>query len=104
MPAPPFTEIDSIDDSRVADFRDLKDDVLRRERDLFAVEGRLSVEALVRHSRFAVNSVLVNRASREAMAETWQALPSATPCFEAGRDVLAGVVGFPFHRGCLALA
>ena len=97
-------EISSADDPRVADFTSLKDAALRRRRGLFVVEGRRNVEVLVRSARHETRAVLVSTRACEALAPLWRELPAAVPLYVAPREVLAAVVGFDLHRGCLALA
>jgi len=99
-----FSRVASLDDPRVAALRDVRDAALRREHGAFVVEGRLHVDALVRHGRYPVRTVLVTPVAREAMRDTWRALDPATTCLVAEPQLLARVVGYDFHRGCIAVA
>jgi tRNA G18 (ribose-2'-O)-methylase SpoU len=86
------------DDPRLADYR-LPSGAERS----FVVEGRLLVRKLIA-SRFALRSVLTTHA---ALAEIEPALAprgEAVPVYVAETDTIARVLGFAFHRGCLAAA
>ena len=72
-------EVDSPDDARLADFRDVRDGAVRTERGQFLVEGRRNVEVLARQRRFPSRAVLVTRTAFEAMRETWAQLPVSVP-------------------------
>ena len=95
-------QIESTLDPRLAPYRDVGRPAALLERALFVAEGRLVVERLLADGRFAVESILVTPAAFDALAG-WL---SAAPCdvLVADRQVIEGVTGFDFHRGCLALA
>ncbi len=95
--------IESLDDPRVADYRDVKDAALRRRDALFLVEGRGNVRVLVEQSPFAPRSVFVTPASFEALSETWKRLAAETPVYVAPQELFNEVVGYNLHRGCLAV-
>jgi len=101
--APRATPIDSLDDPRLDDFRNVRDPDLRRERGLFVVEGRKNVEALVRFGRFETKAVLVTRAALDALAPVWSRLASDCELYLAEPRLLDAVVGYRVHRGCLAV-
>src|SRR5262249_9799494 len=52
--------------------------------------------------RYGVHSVLLTDTAREALGDALQARPGL-PVYLAPLPVLKAVVGFDFHRGCLAL-
>jgi tRNA G18 (ribose-2'-O)-methylase SpoU len=90
-------------DSRLAPYR-LVGDPAALERDgLFVAEGRLVVERLLEDERLRVQSVLVTPPAAAALAEVFARHPDV-PVHLCAPDVLRGVTGFNFHRGCLALA
>jgi tRNA G18 (ribose-2'-O)-methylase SpoU len=95
MPAEP---IESLEDPRVADYRNLPDPVLRRDRGIFVAEGRLIVRRLLA-SRFPVRSVLATPAALDGLRDV---LAEGVPVYVARAEVLRGIVGVSFHRGCLA--
>jgi tRNA G18 (ribose-2'-O)-methylase SpoU len=86
-------------DPRLEAYRELRDAELRRRRNLFAVEGRRLVERLLTASRFRARSVLATPAMTAALAPALGDVPT----WVADEDVIRGVVGFPFHRGAIAL-
>lgn len=97
-------EVDSPDDARLADFRDVRDGAVRTERGQFLVEGRRNVEVLARQRRFPSRAVLVTRTAFEAMRETWAQLPASVPIYVGDKRLVNEVVGYDMHRGCLAVA
>ena len=89
-------------DPRIAPYREARDRQVRRN-GLFLAEGRLVVRRLLQTARFTVRSVLATRAALDDLGEALLARPSVQ-CYEAPSETLRAVVGFKFHRGCLALA
>jgi tRNA G18 (ribose-2'-O)-methylase SpoU len=99
----PFLPIDHFDDPRIADYRNVPDPELLRRRGVFVAEGRLVVRTLLTGSRFQASSVLVTEAARRSLADVLDPRADTLPVFVADRRLLAQVVGFNLHRGCLAL-
>jgi tRNA G18 (ribose-2'-O)-methylase SpoU len=91
-------KIESLDDPRVAAYRNLPDRTLRGE-SIFLAEGVLLAERLLA-SRYEVESVF---ASLECYEEFRRKTPEGTPVFAAEESLLLQIVGFPFHRGALAV-
>jgi tRNA G18 (ribose-2'-O)-methylase SpoU len=88
--------IESLDDARVAAYRNLPDRT-RRGESLFVTEGRLVTRRLIR-SDYEVESVFV----AERFADEFRRLlPEEVPLYVAAESVLVGVVGFKFHLGVL---
>lgn len=69
---------------------------------LFVAEGRLVVQRLIDDGRFAIESVLVTPAARDALGPVLSRAPC--PVLVEDQAVLDRLTGFNFHRGCLALA
>lgn len=116
MPAnPDHLPAVSLDDPRLAPYRNVKDRDLERLRTgaqagegdapagLFLVEGELVVRQLI-GSRFAIDSILLTPQRLEAMADTVGQLPPGTPVHVVGQDLMNQIVGFDIHRGVLAAA
>ncbi|MGH7893898.1 MAG: TrmH family RNA methyltransferase, partial [Candidatus Binatia bacterium] len=59
----------SIEDPRLADYRDIRDGTLRELAGAFAAESREVVRRLLRERRFHVRSVLVTEPSLEALGD-----------------------------------
>ncbi len=95
----PILPIETLDDPRVALYRNLKDKQLAREGDRFLAEGEFLVRRLLA-SRFPCESILVEPHRAEELADL--AGPD-TPVYVAPPEVINGVIGFDFHRGALAI-
>ena len=95
--------IDSADDPRLDPYRHVADPAWIRDRHLFVAEGRLVVERLLALGRFAVHSILVNRATHAAIGGALSTA-GAPVLVCSNSSLLATITGFNFHRGCLALA
>jgi len=88
----------SLDDPRVAAYRNLRDRTLRGE-SCFVAEGYLLAQRLL-DSRFEAESVLVDE---EHAKELERLAAGRVPVYVAPRELLLSIVGFPFHRGALAV-
>jgi tRNA G18 (ribose-2'-O)-methylase SpoU len=88
--------VDSIDDPRVAPYRNLRDRTLRGE-SIFVTEGRVLTQRLL-ESPFEAESVL---AAEELAAEFAPLVADRTALYVAPESLLLEIVGFPFHRGVL---
>jgi tRNA G18 (ribose-2'-O)-methylase SpoU len=88
----------SLDNPRVASYRNLRDRALRGEY-LFIAEGPLVVRRLI-ESDYTVESIFTTEEHAEelaALAET------DTPIYVADKSLMVDIVGFPFHRGAMAI-
>lgn len=94
--------VDEVNDSRLVDYRDVRDADLRRKRGLFMAEGRYVVEVLLRDSRYSPDSIFLNPKSFNALEPLLQEFASDVPVYLAKQEVFSEVVGFDMHRGCLA--
>jgi tRNA G18 (ribose-2'-O)-methylase SpoU len=99
----PVIHIERIDDPRLDDYRNVSDPELLRRSDLFVGEGRLVVRRLLSSGHGAV-SLLLNEASFKHLEGDFQGAFERIPVYVGSTPLLAGIVGFNFHRGCLALA
>ncbi|HXJ36656.1 MAG TPA: RNA methyltransferase [Candidatus Eisenbacteria bacterium] len=90
----------SLDDPRLADYRDIKDGMLRERSAAFAAESREVVRRLLRERRFRARSVLATERALAALADV---LDDSVTVFVAPNDVIRDVVGLNFHRGCMAI-
>jgi tRNA G18 (ribose-2'-O)-methylase SpoU len=100
--------VDDPDDPRLDLYRDLNDPAERirvdSDRSVFVVEGRLAVDRLLR-SGYEVRSLLVDDHQMVGASDLVAAARTrGAPVFVASRAVVAGIVGFPFHRGVVAVA
>jgi tRNA G18 (ribose-2'-O)-methylase SpoU len=90
--------VDDPADPRLADYRDLKDGELRRRRGIFIAEGRQVVRRLLAGARFRARSVLVSEAVLGDLGD----VVDGVPVYVVPEAAVKAVVGFNFHRGCLA--
>lgn len=80
-----------------------------RERDLvgrqglFVAEGEVVVRVLARSPLVRPQSLLLAQRRVAALSDVIAALPDDVPVYAAGQAVMDAVVGFPIHRGILAL-
>ena len=90
-------------DPRVSAYRNIGDAALLRERGLFIAEGRLLVERVLGDRRCALESLLLNRASFDALQPSLEANAPDAMVFLCDTAAFEAITGFNFHRGCLAL-
>ncbi len=100
-----IVRIASASDSRLAPY------VAMREKDLaqghgarFIVEGKVTLETLVRRSRFRPESLFLAESRLAPLQDILADLPDDTPVYVAPQAVMDAVAGFPLHRGVLACA
>ena len=96
--------IESRDDPRVADFRNIPDPVLIRERQLFVAEGRFVVRRLLASDRFRLRAVLVTPTAFDTLADDLADTDGDISIFVTSRALLQEIGGYDFHQGCLGLA
>jgi tRNA G18 (ribose-2'-O)-methylase SpoU len=88
-------------DPRLADYRDLREADHRR-RGLFVVEGQLGVRRLLQQRRFTTRSVLATEGMLDGLGDLLGA-PGGPRIMLASQQLIGQIVGFKFHRGCLAV-
>jgi tRNA G18 (ribose-2'-O)-methylase SpoU len=92
-------QLPSIDDPRLARYRNLKDRELARLDGRFIAESDLIVRRLL-SSDFVTESVLVASRKAAAIAEV---VPASVPMYVLPEDQLDAVIGYAFHTGVLAV-
>lgn len=95
--------IESLDDPRVADYRDVKDGDLAGRGGRFMAEGELVVRRLIEGSRFRPVSVFVAENRLERLHDALERLPKGAPVYVAPVALFEAIVGFHLHRGVLAV-
>ncbi len=90
--------IHSLDDPRLAPYRNMKDKELARDGRRFIAEGENVVRRLLASSTH-VESVLLAERKVPAIAPL---CPDSLPVFAATDDLIAQIIGFEFHSGVLA--
>ncbi len=93
----PLIEIESLDDPRVAHYRNLKDRRLRAQ-GVFLAEGEYVALRLLRSTRFETISMLV---ARRKLADVTPIAPADLPVYVVDDPLLHQIVGFKFHTGVL---
>src|SRR5262245_9631991 len=89
-------------DPRLDDYRALPDSDLRA-RGIFIAEGQLTVSQLLQSPRFATRSILATEAALDRLRDRLGAAATSVRVLAASHQVIRQVVGFKFHRGCLAV-
>lgn len=102
LPPVQLTPVESLEDPRLADYRNVRDPELLKRSDLFMCEGRLGVRHLLDGGRYVPRSVFVTQTALDALSDAWPKLPRCTPIYLGSQALLNQVVGFNLHRGCLA--
>jgi tRNA G18 (ribose-2'-O)-methylase SpoU len=90
-------------DARIAPFRQVRErDVAGRE-GAFIAEGEVVLNVLSRSPLYRARTLLISQSRIERLAALIDAFPSDVPVYSAGQAVMDAIVGFPIHRGVLAL-
>lgn len=95
--------IDDPDDPRVAAYRNVRERDLVGREGLFVAEGEVVLRLLARSALHRPVSLLIAQKRVAGLAEVIAALSPDVPVYAAGQAVMDAVVGFPIHRGILAL-
>ncbi len=105
--APQLIAIDSADDVRIAEFRDIRERDLTGRHGRFIAEGTVVLRMLAEAHRaggdFVAEKVLLLRNRVEGVSDILDRLPDDVPVYVAEAEVLDSIVGFHLHRGVLAL-
>lgn len=99
----PVVPIADPDDPRIAAYRQVRERDVAGRAGGFIAEGRVVLEKLVRAGRHPLRSVLVAETRLDSLADLLAELPDEVAVYAAGRAVMDAIVGFPIHRGILAL-
>lgn len=98
-----ITPIPDVDDPRLEPYRRVRERDLVGRDGLFIVEGRVVLEKLIAAHPEQLASVLVASHRADSLAGLLEGLPAGTPVYAADQTAMNQVVGFPIHRGILAL-
>lgn len=94
----PIIPIDSVDDPRIAVYRDLKLAFAKRRQSLFVAEGLTLTERLLASS-ICVDSVLAEQRHVECLQRQMR---DGVPLYVAPSHLIEELAGFKFHRGVMA--
>ncbi len=99
--------IESADDPRISEFRDIRERDLTGRENRFIAEGtvvlRMLAEASHGDTGFSAEKVLLLKNRVEGVSDILDRLPDDVPVYVAEAAVLDQIVGFHLHRGVLAL-
>ncbi|WP_114946616.1 TrmH family RNA methyltransferase [Microvirga calopogonii] len=100
MPIP----VSDPDDPRIEAYRAVRERDLAGREHRFVAEGEVVLRVLLKQSRFKIESLLLAEGRFEALGDALDLLSPETPVYTANRVVMDTIVGFPIHRGILAIA
>lgn len=93
------------DDPRIEAYRAVRERDLLGRHHRFIAEGEVVLRVLLRQqSRFEIESLLLGDGRVEGLNDAFKLLPPKIPVYMANRQVMDAIVGFPIHRGILAVA
>ena len=95
--------VDSLDDPRVASYRELREGRLLEAQGLFVAESRHVVRRLLAGGRFRVRSLFLSERALADLASDLARLTEPPPVLLAEHALLCEVAGYHVHQGCLAL-
>lgn len=92
------------DDPRIEPYRAVRERDLVGRQHRFIAEGEVVLRVLLKQRRFEIESLLLAENRVHPLSDALAALPAEVPVYTAGRQVMDAIVGFPIHRGILAVA
>lgn len=92
------------DDPRIEPYRAVRERDLVGRQHRFLAEGEVVLRVLLKQRRFAIESLLLAENRLESLGDAVGILHENVPVYTAGRQVMDAIVGFPIHRGVLAVA
>ncbi len=95
--------IDDPGDPRIAAYREVRERDLVGRQGLFVAEGEVVLRVLTQSPLMDCVSVLLAEKRVAGLADALARLPLEVPVYAAGQAVMDAIVGFPIHRGILAL-
>jgi tRNA G18 (ribose-2'-O)-methylase SpoU len=97
------TTIHDAADTRIAPYVNIRERDLVGHGQRFIAEGELVLRTLVSQSRFPIESIFILDRRLDRLSPLLQGLPDTVPVYSAARSVMDCIVGFPIHRGVLAI-
>ncbi len=91
------------DDERLAPYRNIKERDLVQRQLQFIAEGKTVLRVLVDQRRFGLHSLLILENRLAGIQSIIENVPNQTPIYVVPQNVIDHVVGFPMHRGVLAI-
>lgn len=91
-------------DPRIEPYRAVRERDLVGRQHRFIAEGEVVLRVLLKQMRFDIESLLLAESRVEGLSDVIENLPPNVPVYTANRQVMDAIVGFPIHRGILAVA
>jgi tRNA G18 (ribose-2'-O)-methylase SpoU len=101
---PALIRIETADDPRVEPYRAVRERDLVGRQGLFVAEGEVVLRMLLAQRRHKPASLLLAEKRVAKLAPLLEGLRDHVPIYVAAQTVMDELVGFPIHRGILALA
>ena len=92
------------DDPRIEAYRAIRERDLVGRQHRFVAEGEVVLRVLLQQSRFRIESLLLAEGRLSSLSDALALAPPEVPVYTANRAVMDAIVGFPIHRGILAVA
>ncbi|SCZ11034.1 TrmH family RNA methyltransferase [Microvirga guangxiensis] len=92
------------DDPRIEPYRAVRERDLVGRQHRFIAEGEVVLRVLLKQPRFEIESLLLAENRLDGLSDALEDLPPDVPVYTANRQVMDAIVGFPIHRGILAVA
>jgi tRNA G18 (ribose-2'-O)-methylase SpoU len=92
------------DDPRIEPYRAVRERDLVGRQHRFVAEGEVVLRLLLKQSRFRIESLLLAESRLGTLGDALDLLSPEVPVYTANRTVMDAIVGFPIHRGILAIA
>lgn len=90
-------------DARLEPYRNIKERDLVQRQLQFIAEGKTVLQVLVDQSRFGLHSLLILENRLAGIQSIIEKVPDQIPIYVVPQNVIDHVVGFPMHRGVLAI-
>lgn len=103
MAARAIVRIEAPGDPRLEPYRAVRERDLVGRQGLFVAEGRVVLEKALVACPDRLESILVAEHRLESLSDLLAATPEGTPVYAASQGAMDEVVGFPIHRGLLAV-
>lgn len=98
----PIISINNSEDERIAPFLGVRErDIIGRDHH-FIAEGRVVIQLLLKSS-YTTEALLICEKQRSFLEHIPAQILETTPIYIASQDIMNSIVGFPIHRGLLAL-
>lgn len=92
------------DDPRIEPYRAVRERDLVGRQHRFIAEGEVVLRVLLKQRRFEIESLLLAENRIDSLSDALADLSPQVPVYTANRQVMDAIVGFPIHRGILAVA